>query len=105
MALYLCTHRQHGQYKALEPAARDATFDRLWRAMAETHPPSKHFRGWYSFPGELAGIVLIEVASVEEIGAIIRPWGEVSDWTVQEIVPIDYRETDAQVASRAATRS
>lgn len=103
VALYLCTYRNHGGHKALDPEEQQARFDRLWRAMAGTHPPSKHFRGWYAFPGERAGVAVIEAASLEEVGAMITPWGTIADWTVKEVVAVDHRETDARVASRAAT--
>lgn len=100
MALYSCTWRWPG---VEDPKERWQRFARTLVALDEATPMRQHLKGWYTYPGEWAGFLLVEAAGHEELRELLQPLTGLMQFDVKAVVPVDYDEALRHLAAIAQT--
>jgi len=91
MALYQCNWRWPDQTARQDSQARAEAFARIFRAAEEQNPFGERLRGWFRYPGEMAGYILVEATNHEELSQCLGPYCELMQFDVHPIVQVDYR--------------
>ncbi|HUY98940.1 MAG TPA: DUF3303 family protein [Thermomicrobiaceae bacterium] len=92
MALYQCSWRWPDQTARHDSQTRAEAFARIFRAAEALDPLGERLRGWFSYPGEVAGFLLVEAANHEELGQCLAPYCELMQFDVHPVVQVDYRQ-------------
>lgn len=105
MAIYQCDWRWHPDATARNAQERDQAFAAVFRA-AETAGEigEQRLLGWYTYPGQTAGVLLVDVASHEELAQLLRPYVELMTFDVKPVVPVDYAQARRRLVGAAETR-
>lgn len=105
MAIYRCDWRWHPSAVARDAQARDQAFAGVFRA-AETASAlgQERLLGWYTYPGQMAGFLLVQAASHEELAQILRPYLELMTFDVQPVVAVDYAQARQRLLGAAGPR-
>lgn len=91
MALYQCTWRWPGAGDSTERSKR---FGQAFMAADRDVPGMQSMvRGWYSYPGEWAGFLLMEAERSEDLAAALRPFTGLMTWEVKPLLVQDYGDT------------
>lgn len=98
MALYGCSWRWPG---VEDPKERWQRFARTTVAMDEATSMRQHMRGWYTYPGEWAGFLLIEADRPEELREMLQPLTGLMQFDVKPLIEVDYDEALRHLAAIA----
>jgi hypothetical protein len=63
----------------------------LRRHDAGTNRPSQ-VRGWFAFPSGTDGLLLYEAETPKELSAVLAPYGDLVEWTVQGLTELNYNQ-------------
>lgn len=91
VALYQCTWRWPGTGDSSERRVRFG--EALLAADRENPGLERMIRGWYAYPGEWAGFLIMEADSGEDLSAALRPFTGLMTWDVKPLVAQDYGAT------------
>lgn len=100
MALYQCNWRWPG---VEDPNERLQCFRRVTLAVDAERPDLRQrIKGWFTYPGEWAGFLLVEVAGTEELRDILQPFTALMRIEVKPVVQVDYDTVLKQMAASAS---
>jgi hypothetical protein len=105
MAIYQCDWRWHPGAAARDAQERDRTFAAVFRA-AETAGQigEERLLGWYTYPGQSAGFLLVDAASHEDLAQLLRLYMELMTFDVKPVVRVDYAQARQRLIGAAGTR-
>jgi len=101
VALYQCTWRWPG---VGDPAERRNAFAEVFVAAEAAEPFGERLRGWYDYPGEYAGFLLVEAESVEKLYDLLVPYSKLMTFDVKPVVSIDYQHVREQLGAATEER-
>lgn len=93
MALYRCDWRWSDPLARRPPDERDRAFARVFTAAERDASPGDRIRGWYTYPGSVAGFLIVEAESHQQLAQMLRAYTELMDFAITPIVPLDYQQT------------
>lgn len=97
--MYQCTYRWPGVGESKERFAR---FAAAFIAAEEATPRIRQMvRGWYGYPGEWAGFLLLEAASCDELADVLHQFTGLMQWEVKALKVWDYEQTRARFLATA----
>jgi len=104
MALYQCSWRWHPSAADHTPEEREKLFASVFRvAEAADTLGSQRLLGWYTYPGQTAGFLLLETASHEELAKLLRPYTALMTFDVMPLAKVDYDEALARLIGDRAS--
>jgi muconolactone delta-isomerase len=96
MALYQCSYRWPGLAASADRRQQFArTFLEADRNLPEL---AGMVRGWYAYPGEWAGFLVLEAAGPEQLSRVLQAFTHLMEWQVKPLVAHDYGTIRAQLA-------
>ncbi len=99
MALYQCSWQWPG---VEEPAQRWPRFARVALAADQAHPDMRRrLRAWYTYPGEWAGVLIIEAETPEQVRDLLMPFTGLMRFEVRTLIQVDYDASLKQFATMA----
>lgn len=101
MALYQCSWRW--------PGVEDQ--DQRWQRFAKTAVAADRaqpalrsaVRAWYTYPGEWAGLLILETDSVEALAALLAPFASLMHFDVKPVAAMDYDQSLTRLAGLLGT--
>jgi len=90
MALYQCNLHWPG---IGDPAERTKAFAEVFVAAETAEPLGDRLHGWYYYPGQDAGFILVEAGSAEELDRLLTPYSKLMMFDVKPVVSVDYQQT------------
>jgi len=100
VALYQCTWRWPGVGDAGE---RSRQFARAFLVADREVPELQGMvRAWYTYPGEWAGLLIVEAERPEDLVRVLNPFNGLMTWEVKPLLAQDYAETKRRLSQQAS---
>lgn len=97
MALYHCTYQWPREFEeGHTPQERLTAFRHVFANAEAEDAIGERLHAWYQYPGEWAGVLIIEAATVEELNQLLLPYTKLTNWTVKPLLKVDYQQARRQ---------